>query len=92
MILRAAGLVITLVALLPVGCTLEVREPAAATVVAAAHPDTLPLRIPTDATIPEGAHGASIRRGRAILMATGDSLPGFVGNDLRCTSCHLDAG
>ncbi len=92
MIHRVAGLAITLGALLPAGCTLEVREPAAATVVAAAHPDTLPLRIPRDATIPEGVHGASIRRGRAILMATRDSLPGFVGNDLKCTSCHLDAG
>lgn len=92
MIQRVAGLVIAVGALLFSGCTLETREPAAATVVAAAHPDTLPLRIPQDATIPEGVHGASIRRGRAILMATGDSLPAFVGNDLKCTSCHLDAG
>lgn len=42
--------------------------------------------------IPEGDLGASIRRGRAILSATRDSLPGHVGNDLRCTSCHLDEG
>lgn len=49
-------------------------------------------RVPTDAEIPEGPEGASIRRGRAILAATGDSLPRFVGNDLRCTSCHLDDG
>lgn len=31
-------------------------------------------------------------RGRAILAATADSLPGHVGNALRCTSCHLDDG
>ena len=33
-----------------------------------------------------------IRRGRAILEATAESLPRNVGNALRCTSCHLDAG
>lgn len=44
------------------------------------------------APIPEGDLGASIRRGLAILTATRDSLPGHVGNDLRCTSCHLDEG
>ena len=33
-----------------------------------------------------------VRRGAAILNATRDSLPGHVGNALRCTSCHLDGG
>ena len=33
-----------------------------------------------------------MRRGRALLLATRDSLPAHVGNKLRCTSCHLDAG
>lgn len=36
--------------------------------------------------------GVSIRRGRAILANTKDSLPGHVGNALRCTSCHLRDG
>lgn len=36
--------------------------------------------------------GAAIRRGRALLAATHDSLPSNVGNRLVCTSCHLDAG
>jgi thiosulfate dehydrogenase len=36
--------------------------------------------------------GAAIRRGRAILLATKDSLPRHVGNSLSCTNCHLDAG
>lgn len=43
-------------------------------------------------TFPEGPVGASARRGLAILEATRDSLPQHVGNDLRCTSCHLDQG
>jgi len=45
-----------------------------------------------DTTIPAGAFGDAVRRGRAILLATRDSLSGHVGNGLRCTSCHLDAG
>ncbi|MBA2292661.1 MAG: c-type cytochrome [Gemmatimonadales bacterium] len=46
----------------------------------------------TDTAIPDSDLGASIRRGRAILLATRDSLPSHVGNDLRCTSCHLNEG
>lgn len=45
-----------------------------------------------DTTIPSGPYGAAVRRGRALVLATRDSLPGHVGNALRCTSCHLDAG
>ncbi|MGI8618400.1 MAG: c-type cytochrome [Gemmatimonadaceae bacterium] len=47
---------------------------------------------PHDSLIPEGPLGVSIRRGRAILAATRDSLPEHVGNKLRCTSCHFDDG
>jgi thiosulfate dehydrogenase len=47
---------------------------------------------PADSLIPGGPLGNSIRRGRALLTATRDSLPAHVGNKLRCVSCHLDAG
>ncbi len=50
------------------------------------------FRVPADAEIPAGVLGASVRRGRALLNATRDSLPRHVGNALRCTSCHLDDG
>jgi thiosulfate dehydrogenase len=50
------------------------------------------LAAPADSEMPEGALGASIRRGRALLAATADSLPHNVGGQLRCTSCHLDDG
>src|SRR5205809_4967708 len=50
------------------------------------------LRGPADSLIPSGPLGASIRRGRALLAATRESLPDHVGNGLRCVSCHLDAG
>lgn len=42
--------------------------------------------------LPAGPLGKSIERGRAIMLATAESLPGNVGNVLRCTSCHLDEG
>jgi thiosulfate dehydrogenase len=47
---------------------------------------------PADSLIPSGPLGDAVRRGRALLVATRDSLPGHVGNRLRCVSCHLDEG
>ena len=49
-------------------------------------------RPPADSEIPPGPLGVSIRRGLTLLTATRDSLPSYVGNDLRCVSCHLDEG
>lgn len=49
-------------------------------------------RGPADSAIPEGPLGVAIARGRALLLATHDSLPEHVGNALRCASCHLDEG
>lgn len=51
----------------------------------------IPTALP-DSGIPDGPLGASIRRGKAILFATRDSLPTHVGDALRCVSCHLDGG
>jgi len=48
--------------------------------------------VPADSLMPPGPLGASIRRGRAILLDARDSLPGHVGNGLTCTNCHRDAG
>lgn len=42
----------------------------------------------TVAAIPVG----NVRRGLALLTAFRDSLPQHSGNNLRCTSCHLDNG
>ncbi len=44
------------------------------------------------APVPDGPLGQSILRGQAIFLATSDSLPDHVGNDLACGSCHLDGG
>jgi thiosulfate dehydrogenase len=50
------------------------------------------FRIPVDAELRDSAYRASALRGRAILLATRDSLPKNVGNSLRCASCHLKEG
>lgn len=50
------------------------------------------FQVPDDSLIPNDAVGESIRRGRALVTATRDSLPSHIGNQLRCASCHLDAG
>ncbi len=57
-----------------------------------APPEAPAFGAPADSLIPAGPLGESVRRGRAILLAARDSLPGHVGNRLTCTNCHLDAG
>ena len=52
----------------------------------------VPFRVPSDTELRDSAYRASALRGRAILLATRDSLPRNVGNGLRCASCHLDGG
>lgn len=72
------------------GCQVEERPPARP--VAPDEAAGLARYLPADSLIPEGREGASIRRGRALVMKTKDSLPHLVGNRLNCTSCHLDGG
>lgn len=50
------------------------------------------LPVPAESTLKDDPFSRSVRRGRALIAATRDSLPGNVGNDLRCNSCHLDEG
>ena len=50
------------------------------------------LPVPSEAEIPEGPLGVAIRRGKALLQHTGDSLPGHSKAALRCFSCHLGEG
>jgi thiosulfate dehydrogenase len=52
----------------------------------------VPFRVPSENQLRDTAYRASALRGRALLLATRDSLPHNVGNSLRCASCHLDAG
>lgn len=45
-----------------------------------------------DDAIPPGPLGDSIKLGRTIFTDTAHAAPQFVGNDLKCSNCHLDAG
>ncbi|MDP3289120.1 MAG: c-type cytochrome, partial [Methyloversatilis sp.] len=47
---------------------------------------------PPESTMPTGDFGDVIRRGRDIFIDTPRAAPAYVGNSLRCVSCHLDAG
>ena len=50
------------------------------------------LPTPPESSLTADAFSRAVRRGRALLNATPESLPQHVGNTLRCTSCHLDNG
>lgn len=58
----------------------------------ASPPAAPPAQPAADTTLPASPVGIAVRRGRALLAATHDSLPSHVGNSLRCFSCHLDEG
>lgn len=79
------GLCLSLLFVLLAACRIEERPPVRVLAPAGGGLPVLP-----DSLIPPGVEGASIRRGRALVLHTRDSLPGHVGNRLRCTSCHLD--
>jgi thiosulfate dehydrogenase len=50
------------------------------------------FRVPDESEIKDTVVLASIRRGKALLAFTRDSLPNHVGNRLQCVSCHPDNG
>ena len=50
------------------------------------------FRVPDESEIRDSAVLASVRRGKALLAFTRDSLPRHVGNKLQCVSCHPDNG
>ena len=54
--------------------------------------EPLDYTAPPDSLIPDDSLGAAIRRGRALFLHTADSLPAYAPANVRCVSCHLDAG
>jgi thiosulfate dehydrogenase len=63
----------------------------AATSAVAADP-TVPLRVPSAASIPSGPLGVDVRRGEALFNTTQATAKAYVGNGLQFTSCHLQDG
>ncbi|MEO7941338.1 MAG: c-type cytochrome [Burkholderiaceae bacterium] len=47
---------------------------------------------PNENQLPDGAYGKVVRLGEQIFLSTGKNAAQFVGNDLSCGNCHLDAG
>lgn len=50
------------------------------------------FRVPDESEVRNPTLLASVRRGKALLAFTRDSLPNHVGNRLQCVSCHPDNG
>ena len=55
-------------------------------------PRGAPFRIPEESEIKDSVTLASVRRGRALLKYTRDSLPEHVGANLSCSNCHVADG
>ena len=47
---------------------------------------------PAESAMPEGDYGKVIRLGQQVFMETGKYASRYVGNNLSCANCHLDAG
>jgi thiosulfate dehydrogenase len=47
---------------------------------------------PADSAIPENEFGKMVKLGQNIFEHTPQFAKGYVGNDLRCSNCHLDKG
>jgi thiosulfate dehydrogenase len=60
--------------------------------VATASPALLAFAPPPDSAIPDNEFGKIVKRGQRIFNNTTQEAPQFVGNTLRCASCHLDSG
>jgi len=55
-------------------------------------PSALPFHVPAESEITDTVTLASIRRGRAIIHSTRDSLPHNAGSALTCANCHMADG
>ena len=51
-----------------------------------------PFRVPDESEITDSVTLASVRRGRALIHSTKDSLPAHVAASLTCANCHIGDG
>jgi cytochrome c len=58
----------------------------------AGHPAPTHFLPPPESAIPNNDFGRLVRLGERIFTDTGNAASQYVGNDLRCSNCHLDAG
>ena len=65
------------------------QKSAAETAQASVTPSALAFRVPAESEIKDTVTLASIRRGRALIHSTRDSLPHNVRGALTCANCHI---
>jgi thiosulfate dehydrogenase len=89
--LRTAALIGS--AMLATGCSKTAPDRADTVAVAgAARSSKAPFRVPDESEITDSVTLASVRRGRALIHSTRDSLPQYVPASLTCANCHIGDG
>ena len=86
---RGIGL---LASVLVESCQTADRTPASDPRRAGGSSEVVPFRVPSDSEVDDRDMLLSLRRGRALLRDTRDSLSAHVGNKLACVSCHAMNG
>lgn len=87
-----------LVALFPLAACHQSEQPAASKVshalaaAATTQQSSRPFDPPPESSIPNDEFGKQIALGRQIFTDTGRYAKAYVGNQLTCENCHLDAG
>lgn len=76
------------------GASTPASAPASAPARVAAGGDHSPRTFtpPAESAIPDDEYGKMIRLGEKVFTETGRYAARYVGNDLNCANCHLDAG
>ena len=67
-------------------------QPATVSATAPATTTAAAFTPPAESTLPDGDYGKVIRLGEKVFMETGKYASRYVGNNLNCVNCHLDAG
>jgi thiosulfate dehydrogenase len=92
--LRCTAVLLT-ASLISLGCTERASLSADTTSVAkvaSGLSGKAPFRIPQESEIKDSVTLASMRRGRALIHSTKDSLPKYVRASLNCANCHMNDG
>lgn len=90
---RHAVVVLTLASMACAAGTGEQQQPPDADSLAVPNAvSRVAFRVPDESEIRDSTLLASVRRGKALLAFTRDSLPDHVGNRLQCVNCHPDNG
>lgn len=87
--------ILSIASLMSLGCTERASSSGDTSSVAqtvSAAPGKAPFRVPQESEIKDSVTLASMRRGRALIRSTKDSLPQFVSASLNCANCHTNDG